>query len=146
MSTVTADNLPYTVLQRRTLEEITALLRDVEQRLAAGAQADEILPALYDDEVIVVGDGDAKASRGVASFRDALHELLSVAWAPRPHCRYLLRHPLVLDQDAASMLVEFQVRPDEGRGDLQVYRAMYGWRRTPKGWRILVEMYGTGPV
>lgn len=145
-STVTADNLPYTTLQRRTLEEITALLQDIEQRLAAGAQADEILPALYDDNLIVVGDGDAQASRGLASFRDALHELLSVAWAPRPQCRYVLRHPLVLDRNAATTLVEFQVRPDEGRGDLQVYRALYGWVRTAHGWRIQIEMYGVGPV
>lgn len=146
MHTVTADNMHYTALQRRTLEEITALLQDIEERLAAGAQADEVLPALYDENLIVVGDGDETASRGLASFRAALDELLSVAWAPRPQCRYVLRHPLVLDQNAATTLVEFQVRPNEGRGEMQVYRAMYGWLRTPKGWRIQIEMYGTGRV
>jgi ketosteroid isomerase-like protein len=140
------DTSHYDAKQRLAFAEICDVLRQMEELQAQGAPASVIGPALYDDALLCVGDGDARASRGLDIFLPGLHELLANAWGPCPHSEYLVQAPVIVSENTACMLIEFHTRPDHGRGAQQVYRAMYGWLRTPKGWRIQLEMYGQGSL
>lgn len=130
-----------TQVQAQILKEISELLNEVGRLLATGAGADEIYDLMYEEDALVVGDGDLIGMRGRAALVPALEALINGAFSPRPQCRYVLHEPAVLDGNAATTLVEFQVRPDEGRGELQIHRALYGWARTDGKWRVRVETY-----
>lgn len=146
MKALALDATCYDETQRRSFAEICGVLSNIEVLQAQGAPASVIGPALYDEALVCVGDGDARASRGLQAFLPGLDELLTKSWGPCPNSEYVVEAPVIVSRDTACMLIEFRTRPDHGRGELQVYRAMYGWLRTPKGWRIQLEMYGQGPL
>lgn len=130
----------------RVLGEIRELLDDVERLFAAGAGAAEIVDCLYEDDALLVGEGQSEGLRGKESIARALQSMLNDQWSHRPQCRFVIKQPMVLDMNAAATFVEVQIQPNQGHGELQVLRALYGWTRTEAGWRIRVETYGVGRV
>lgn len=99
----------------------------------------------YGDEVIVAGEGDACAARGMTAQIAKAHEMLPTMGA-RPIVRFTIDDSLIALETLAVALIEARIEPDIGGSEPIDYRMMTVWRLGPRGWRIVRAMYGSGSL
>jgi ketosteroid isomerase-like protein len=126
-------------------EEISASLRAAAAALARGADTEEFAGLLYAEEIIVLGEGWPTAIRGLSSFMPQL-SIINQGWGKRPRLTFRLVEPAVVGESAAASFTEVTCRPDLPGAEDILYRVLYVWKRTERGWRVVLEWYSEGSV
>jgi ketosteroid isomerase-like protein len=121
-------------------QEVQAVLRAIEAALERGADANEITDLLYDEDVVVVGEGWPSAKRGRLAMIPELAALMK-EWGSPPRLIFSLVEPVMHSSVIAITLVEVKVVASGER-----YRIVYGWKQTTRGWRAKLEMFQGGTV
>ena len=125
--------------------EIADLLKAAESAARSGARAETMADLLYDEALVAVVEGVEGATRGVHEFIPRLSATLE-SWGPRPEVSLELCDPLVFSGAVAVGFVNATIRPDQPNAEVQRLRAMLAFRRGPRGWRLLLEMYALGVI
>lgn len=128
-----------------TKREIAEVLRGAADALRRGATAAEFAKMLYAPDVVVVGEGSPRAIRGVEAFLPHLTRLLE-AWGPNADLTFRIADPVIAAESVATILVDVHVAPKGAMSGAEYYRVVYAWIRAAGGWRVAVEMYGSGSL
>jgi ketosteroid isomerase-like protein len=126
-------------------EEISASLGAAAAALARGASTEEFASLLYAEEIIVLGEGWPSAIRGLGAFMPQL-AIINDGWGKRPRLTFTLVEPAVLGESTAASFTEVRCRPDLPDAADILYRVLYAWKRTERGWRVVLEWYSEGSV
>lgn len=129
----------------RVILEIQQTLQATSDAIAAGASAAEVSQLLYDDRALIVGEGLDAAMSGRDATVSLLTEVLA-DWGDRASVVYTIRRPVIATNGSATMLVQVDVTRRDAQSSRVTYRVMYGFERGPRGWRVVLEMYGNGLV
>lgn len=130
---------------RLVLGQLREVLSAIEEAFARGTRPEELMPLWYDDEVIVTGEGDACAARGMIAQIAKAQEMLP-AMGPRPIVTFRIEDSVLAQEALAVALIDARIRPDVEGSEPIDYRMMTAWRRGARGWRIIREMYGAGSL
>ncbi len=125
--------------------EIAGLLKAAESALQSGASAETLAEILYDESLVAVVEGAEGATRGVDEFIPRLAETLR-EWGPRPEVSLELCDPMLSSESVAVSFVNARIRPARPNAEVQQLRAMLGFKRGAKGWRLALEMYAVGVI
>jgi hypothetical protein len=125
--------------------ELRAVLDTIEAAFARGTTPDELMPMWYDDDIVVVGEGDPCVTRGfqalVAKATHTLHEM-----GPRPQVTFKVDSPILALETLAVAMIDAEICPDLPEALRANYRMMTAWRLGSRGWRIVREMFAVGPL
>lgn len=124
---------------------IRSALDGVEAAFGRGTTPAELLEIWYDDEVIVAGEGDPCAGRGVAALLAKAEQMLT-EMGPHPTVRFTIDEPILAEGALAVVLLDCTLLPDLPGAETQSYRILTAWRPGPRGWRIVREMFAVGPL
>ena len=124
-------------------EELDAVFRDVSAAFARGLGAAAVAERLYVDPVVVVGEGNPAAARGLAQFLPQLADLIE-GWGFSPTLTFTLVDPILAAESVATTFVAVEVAPPGVGAVVERYRVLYGWTRTSRGWRVALEMFDAG--
>jgi ketosteroid isomerase-like protein len=125
--------------------EIARALAAVEQSFARGDDATTVSKLLYAD-VVMVGEGDAAAKRGMKAAIDEVQGWYeSLGTNGQKTCKYTIAEPVVATRTTFSsfMLLHCKANPPVLPKD-QELRMMYIWKKGPQGWRVALEMWAPG--
>jgi hypothetical protein len=123
--------------------EIVSALGAAADALRRGADATEFGALLYDPELVIVGEGWPRAIRGLAALKPDLSAALE-QWGPNPDLTFNIVDPVIGGDAFATTLVDVFVAPKKLGDSGERYRAAYAWRRTERGWRVVLEMFMSG--
>jgi len=126
--------------------EIEQALRGMETLQERGADGKELSKALYAEEIVIVGEGDSKAQRGLAAATAETQGWLdSLGPNGVKTCKFTLVDPVVASRETFSsfVLLHCKANPPVMRED-QDLRMMYIWKKYPQGWRVVLEMFAPG--
>jgi len=126
--------------------EIMARLHEVEQALARGDGAQKIAKMLYAENVLMVGEGEEKSSKGMAkATSDVQGWLDSLGPNGGKTCKYSIPDPVVASATTFSsfVLLHCKANPPVLPED-QELRMMYSWEKSVQGWRVVLEMWAPG--
>jgi hypothetical protein len=126
-------------------EEISASLSVAAAALARGVDTEEFASLLYDEQIIVLGEGWPSAIRGLRSFMPQL-SAINQAWGMRPRLTFTLVEPAVMGESTAASFTEVTCCPDLPDAEEIRYRVLYAWKRTNRGWRVVLEWFSEGSV
>jgi len=124
-------------------KQLESVMRVAEAALSRGADAAGFAELLYDEDVVVVGEGWPAATRGLLAAIPKVDETLKY-WGDRPRLRLTIVDPIVTEGSVATTFVDVKVAPSKPGGAQHQYRALYGWKRGARGWRVVLEMYDEG--
>jgi ketosteroid isomerase-like protein len=125
--------------------QIEAIFRQVETAVARGTSAGEIIDLLYHPDAVLVAEGTAAAIRGVAAFKPQLEEILE-GWGAGAKIRFSVADPVIEVDSLAMTYFNAVCEPAKAGSEIERYRVLSGWRRTPGGWRVALEMYAVGSL
>lgn len=130
----------------RVKAEIMAKLHAVEERLARGDSATQIAGFLYADDVLLTGEGEANARRGMA---DAVAGVQGWMDALGPNgakgCKYSIPDPVVASAKTfgSFVVLKCKANPPVLLEDMNL-RMTYVWQKYRDGWRVRIELYALG--
>ncbi|MEY4784606.1 MAG: hypothetical protein RIR41_2541 [Pseudomonadota bacterium] len=130
----------------RVKAEIMTKLHAVEERLARGDTATQIAEFLYADDVLLTGEGEATARRGMA---DAIAGVQGWLDALGPNgakgCKYSIPDPVVASAKTfgSFVVLKCKANPPVLPEDMNL-RMTYVWQKYRDGWRVRVELYALG--
>jgi len=124
-------------------QELESVLRSAEVAVHRGTDAEEFGRLLYDDDVVVIGEGWTAATRGLPALLPIVATVLK-EWGPSPTLKFTLVDPIVTSATVATAFIDVSVTPSNPSEPGQQYRALYSWTRGVKGWRVILEMFGSG--
>jgi ketosteroid isomerase-like protein len=130
-------------MMRTVKRQLEAVMRMAGASLLEGADAVKFAELLYDEDVIVVGEGWPAATRGILEAIPKVDETLKY-WGDRPRLSFTIVGPIVTEGSVATTFVDVKVASSEPAGARYQYRALYGWKRGIRGWRVALEMYDEG--
>ena len=126
--------------------EVLSVLREVEAGIARGASPEESAKLMYSPDVIIVGEEDPGARRGLPSTIEAVAAFqASLGPNGAKGCRYELPAGEVSSPTTFTsfVLLHCKANPPALAEDLDV-RMIYSWAKLPEGWKIVLEMWGIG--
>jgi hypothetical protein len=124
-------------------DELETKLAVLSAAFARGADARAIGDLMYEEDVVVIGEGDHSATRGLTAFMPTLAAHLE-EWGGKPNVTFKLIDPILTEGNVASAFLDITLIPSIAGALTQHYRSMFGWRRSAKGWRVALEMYAAG--
>ena len=125
--------------------QIREVLDSVENAFRQGGGANQVLPMLYDEDVVVVREGDVSAVRGMPAFMQAAAAFLDEL-GPKPVFFFTLDTPILTCGDLAITLFNVEIRPDLADAEPTHLRIFAGWKKTERGWLIAREMVTGGSL
>jgi hypothetical protein len=126
-------------------QDIRAVLDALERAYFDGTDPCTILGLMYEDDVIVVGEGDVSATRGIQGLEEQARAI-SASAGPHPQVSFTIVSPILACADAAMTMIGVVVRPDLPDAGAMHSRILAGWRKGPHGWRICMEMHAQGQL
>ena len=123
--------------------QIESVIRAAEAALVRGASAAEFAHLFYDESAVVIGEGWPAATRGVSELVPRLEEIFR-GWGAGARLGITLVDPLLTDGSVATGFVDATVTPSGPGAPEERYRVLYGWKRGPRGWRVMLEMFAGG--
>ena len=130
----------------RSKSEIALALHAVEEAFGRGADGEELARMLYADKVTMIGEGEDKASRGMATaIVDSKGWLETLGPNGEKTCKYTIEEPVVASSTTFSsfLLLRCKANPPVLPQDEDL-RMMYVWEKSSKGWRVVLEMWAPG--
>jgi ketosteroid isomerase-like protein len=124
-------------------QELQEVLRCAARALAEGSSVAAFAELLYAPDVVLVGEGMERALCGLKASLPMLTEFVG-DFGVRPEFTFEVQLPILAGTDTAAAFVTVNVRSTDSPGETGQFRALYAWRRTVKGWRVALEMFGTG--
>ncbi len=125
--------------------ELHAVLAAVSAAFARGTTPAELMPMWYDDDIIVAGEGDARATRGFAALLQKADAMLA-EMGPRPRVTFRVDSPVLVSGQLAVAMVGANIQPDFPGAEAARYRMMTTWRPGKRGWRIVRELFAAGEL
>ena len=130
-----------------TRNEVQAAMDAFQAAVRSGQSAAQAAELLYTHDVIIVGEGGAPPSRG----RPAAVAAMQAHWSSLGRDG-VKRCNLSLSGDAAVASAEtyasfFALHCDPvapSSEHIEDIRGIYVWRKTPQGWRVVLEQWGVG--
>lgn len=130
--------------------EVEKVMRAAEKLFAAGANASakDLASLLYTPDVVIVGEGDAQAKRGMANAVTDVQ-----AWYDwlgpdgQRTCTYTMTTPVIASGTmlAAFTLLHCGANPPAHPKEVEV-RVLHVWNKGPQGWRVELEMWAPGKL
>ncbi len=125
--------------------EVRRVLDRVEAAFARGTTAEELIPMWYDEDVVVVGEGDPGAVRGHAEVIAKAAQMLP-EMGPHPRASFRMDEPVLGMESLAVVFIDAEVSPDIAGAQPVRYRILTAWRPGKRGWRIVREMFTSGTL
>jgi ketosteroid isomerase-like protein len=125
--------------------QLESVIQVAEAALASGADVAEFVDLLYDDGVVVVGDGWPVAIHGVQALLPKLEGMFK-EWGSRPKMRLMLLDPILTEGSVATAFVDARVTPSGPGAAEERYRVLYAWKHGARGWRVALEMFAEGAI
>lgn len=128
--------------------EVLSVLREVEAGIARGDSPEKSVSLMYSPDVIVVGEEDASARRGLKPTVEAVAAFqASLGSNGVKGCRYELPVGEVSSPTTFTsfVLLHCKANPPALPEDLEL-RMIYSWAKLPQGWKIVLEMWGVGKL
>lgn len=126
-------------------QDLRAVLTMVETAVGRGASATEIAALLYDDSAMIVAEGAPSATRGIAAGIPDMQGVLN-GWGPHPRLAMRIADPILAAESTATTFLDVECQPDFHGAETVRYRLLSGWLKGGRGWRIVLEMYTSGPL
>lgn len=123
--------------------EIRAVLDIVEAAFARGTAPATLIPLWYEEDAVVVAEGEPGASRGMGAVLQKAENMLPEL-GPRPNVRFTIDDSVLASGNLAVALIDAQITPDTQDPVETSFRMTTVWRRGSRGWRIVREMFGAG--
>jgi hypothetical protein len=117
----------------RTLDKVNALLKQK-------ASAQDIADALYEDDLMVTGEGEKSLYRDLKSFMEPLAHYLEGG----ERCALRLVDPIRHSGSLAVAFVFEHCAPEKAGEAGEDARIMYVFRNGTKGWRATMETWSWG--
>lgn len=117
---------------------IEATLDKTNELLAKGASAKEVADVMYEDDLTIIGEGEKALYPNLKSFMKPLEGYLT-----NPTCRLKVVDTI---RHSGSLAVAWVQEHCDAHGSeaAEDYRIMYVFRKSAKGWRVTMEMFGAG--
>jgi hypothetical protein len=133
MAASQSDTQSVRVALQAKLDTVNAMLR----RKASGK---EIADVLYEDDLMIIGEGEKSLYRDLKSFQKPLADYV----AAESTCTISIIDPIRHSGNlAVAFLLEHCPAAKAGEKDDDA-RMIYVFRNGPKGWRVTMEMFGWG--
>jgi len=126
-------------------QDIRAVLDSLERAYFDGIDPRTILDLMYEEDVIVVGEGDVSATRGIQGLEEQARSI-SASVGPHPRVSFTIVSPILARADTAVTMIGVAVRPDLPDAGTMHSRILAGWRKGERGWRICMEMHAQGQL
>src|ERR1700689_665125 len=119
---------------------INRTLNSVNRLFLNGGTAKQVADALYDKDLMVVGEGEKQLYKGLDFFMKRLEYYVKDA----NRCTLTALDPIRHSGDiAASFVLEHCASAQTGGSDEDA-RILYVFRKGDKGWRATMELFGWG--
>lgn len=132
-----------------TLNEIKAAMNAVEAAVLGGESPAKVAELLYAPDVVMVGEGEANATRGMKAAVAALEShWASLGPDGQKHCKLRLTDEQAVASAttyAAFLVLHCEPNPPAMKEAMD-FRTMYVWKKLPQGWRVALEMWGAGSL
>ena len=125
--------------------ELHAVLKRVEEGFARGIPPADLMTMWYDDDIIVAGEGDPKATRGFPALLEKAATMLA-EMGPRPRVTFRVDDSVLISGQLAVAMVDANIQPDFPDAVPANYRMMTTWRPGKRGWRIVRELFAVGAL
>lgn len=128
--------------------EVLSVLREVEAGIARGDSPEKSVNLMYAPDVIIVGEEDVSARRGLKPTVEAVAAFqASLGPNGAKGCRYELPAAEVSSATTFTsfVLLRCKANPPALPEDLDL-RMIYSWAKRPDGWKIVLEMWGVGKL
>lgn len=122
-------------------DALAARYRAVEAAIAAGDGA-RWFDALYDDSIVLAGEGSAATVRGRQALLPVLDEIARTT-------RSCTLAPDAARGHSGSLgysFLTYRCTPADGTAPDYAVRALFVWRKGPQGWRVVAETYLMGAM
>jgi hypothetical protein len=126
--------------------QIMTKLHAIEAALARGDTAEQIARSMYADSLLMTGEGEKGSSRGMDdAIRDVQGWMDSLGPNGTKGCKYSIPDPVVASARTFTSFVVLvcKANPPVLPAD-QELRMIYSWTKGPTGWRVVLEMWGSG--
>lgn len=127
-------------------KELRAFFADQDQANRDGLSTTELAKRFYAEDAIITGEGDAGPRRGVAASVKALDDWFAYL-GPNGNkaCAFTVQDTLVASGDLASVFAVLNCKPNPPKTTKEeTIRQLFVLKRTPKGWRVVREMWQAG--
>jgi ketosteroid isomerase-like protein len=132
-----------------TLNEIKAAMNTVEAAVMGGESPAKVAELLYAPDVVMVGEGEANATRGMKAAVEALEShWASLGPDGQKHCKLRLTDEQAVASAttyAAFLVLHCEPNPPAVKEAMD-FRTLYVWKKLPQGWRVALEMWGAGKL
>lgn len=129
------------------VKEIQAVLTEVESFTAQGGmgQTRAFAELMYDDDVLLVGEGDTAMVRGI---HEAIARVASAVseWGEGSRLKFRLNEPVLSSGLLLSAMMDAECHPEKPGAEIIRYRVLAVWKRGPRGWRVAQEMFTSGSL
>ncbi len=125
--------------------ELRAVLKRVEEGFASGIPPVDLMAMWYDEDIIVAGEGDPRATRGFPALLEKAATMLA-EMGPRPRVTFRVDDSVLISGQLAVAMVDANIQPDFAGAVPANYRMMTTWRPGKHGWRIVRELFAVGAL
>lgn len=117
---------------------VEATISKTNALVAKGASAKEVADVLYDEDLTIIGEGEKSLYPNLKSFMKPLEGYLT-----NPTCRLQMVDKL---RHSGNLAVAWVHEHCDAHGieAAEDYRIIYVFRKSAKGWRATMEMFGVG--
>lgn len=126
--------------------EVAQHLHRIEAAFSSGASGDALAKMLYSDNVLMIGEGQATASRGMkTAMSDSTEWLKSLGPNGGKTCKYTIEEPYVASATTFTSFLRLRCKANPPvLPNNEELRMMYAWEKGPAGWRVVIEMWAPG--
>lgn len=129
--------------------QVAAAVDEIQAAVQGGKSAAQVAELLYTNDIIIVGEGGAPASRG----KHAALAAMEAHWASLGPggvrlCKLALADdPGVASAETYASFFVLHCDPvSPSAGQIPDVRGIYVWKKTPRGWRVALEQWGMGKL
>lgn len=129
------------------VKELVAFYAGQDQANRDGMTSTQLAERFYSEDVIITGEGDAGARRGLASSVKALDDWIAyLGPAGNKGCAFAVKDTVVSsDSNMASVFAVLTCKPNPPTLTKQeTIRQLFVLKRTARGWRVFREMWQAG--
>lgn len=129
-----------------TAQQLRAFFADQDKANRDGLTTTELAKRFYTDDAIITGEGEAVPRRGVKGAVTALDEWFAyLGPGGNKGCTFTVQDTVVSSGDMASVFAVLTCKPNPPKTDKQeTIRQLFVLKHTPKGWRVVHEMWQAG--
>ena len=129
------------------VQELHAFYAGQDQANRDGLTSTELAKRFYSEDVIITGEGDVAARRGIEASVKALDDWFAYL-GPNGNkgCAFAVQDTVVSsDRDMASVFAVLTCKPNPPATTKQeTIRQLFVLKRKPEGWRVVREMWQAG--